>query len=156
MAVRIYYTNHEKQRYANTQGVIPANLVSLSDKRCAVRATLQAIPGENGVFAELPTIMEGRVTSIGARLVARDPSGAGAILTTVSPALDRVGAYLYAFLEDIPISTVGPPMYRRTSIRDAFYCTDKMSKPQHIYIIIPNGTGLAGTLIDVGMTVDTH
>ena len=156
MAIKIFYTHIAKERYKDASGTIPNDLVTVADGRCAARVTLQEVPGEpNMAYAELPAVMEGRVTSVSVRLVDKVPTGQ-AVLTTVSPELDINGAFMYSFIDEILPTTVGPPMYRRTCIRNGYYCTDKMNRPQKIYLIIVGGTGLVGTAADVAMIADTH
>jgi len=156
MAVRVFYTNVKKERYIDLAGVIPSDLVTVSAGRCAARVTLEAMPdGSGAVYAEIPSAMEGRVTSFALRLVSGTPSGI-LLLTTVSPLVDAVGSYLYAFCEDIMPALVGPPMYRRTNMRGTYYCTDKMNPTQKIYAIIVGAPGLEGVEADVALVVDTH
>ena len=157
MAVKIFYTNIQKDRYAESDGVVPADLVTVADGKCAARVTLNAVPGDvsGTVYAEIPAVMEGRITSFALRLNGGTPAGQ-ILLTTVSPAIDVIGAYLYVFGEEILPATIGPAMYRKTNMRGTYFCTDRLNTPQKIFAIIVGGSGLEGITADVAMLADTH
>ena len=154
MAISVNYTNILKERYPAAS---QPSLVTVYTGRCAARVILRAVPGDpsGSVYAEIPAAMEGRVTSFAMRLLSGVPAGE-ALLTTVSPLIDITGSYLYAFLDGITPTSLGPPMYRKTNIRSAFYCTDKMDTVGKIFVLIPVGTALDGVEADVALWMDVH
>jgi len=156
MSRSVVYTSRPKEHYKDSSGTILPNLVTVSGDRCAERVTLQEIPpvgggASPGVFAAVSCALEGKVTSIAIRLLDSTPAGQ-AMLRTVSPAADVTGAFMYTFLEGIMPAAAGVPMYRKTEIHAAYYCTDKMPQPGKIYVMILGGAGLAGVSADVAVT----
>ena len=67
--------------------------------------------------------------------------------------IDYEAAFLYAVLDNIPLTTVGPVMWRQTNINSVAYSTNQVD-PETLYLILLGGP--AGmTTADVTMTVLT-
>jgi len=160
MSNRVIHTRQDIRSYSAEGQAAP--LVTVAEGHCAARVTFNAILPTNaalGVFAEVPSVLAGNLTSIAIRLLDRAPTGQ-AMVTPVSPRANEdgtaMGAFMSVFLEGIMPTTVGPPMYRRTEVCSAYYNTSLSDEPGKLYVLITGGTNLAGAVADVILTVVSH
>jgi hypothetical protein len=152
MAVAVFTTRDEKSKY---EASVQPSLVSVSKTDCAARVQFREIPARPGSFyAEIQAAaQEGCLTSFSLHLQTGVPAGQ-LLLTTVSPLLDVIGAYMAVFVDDIAPTTIGPAMFRKTGDYDAYFCVDKRDSRKSIYIMTEGISGLEGVTADVLMTVN--
>jgi len=130
----------------------------ISDGTCTHRVKFEKIPNGAGVYAMLPAPHEGHIRSLammpGALAGGVPPSATGSLfVSTVNPGVDYEAFFLYAVLDDVPLTAAGPKMWRKTAIANAAYSTLQVD-PGMLYLAVLDGPpDLA--LADVTMTVVT-
>jgi len=145
---------------------VPSNYKSVTDLgarkitsgTCTHRVKFEPIPNGPGVYAIIPSPNEGHIRSFammpGALPAATPPVATGNVfVSTVNPTMDYDAFFLYAVLDDIPLTTIGPKMWRKTSICNAAYSTLQVDQGTLYLVVLDGPPGF--DLADVTMTVVT-
>ena len=133
--------------------ILKLNPPKINETRYAHRVRFAAV-GEKGagLYAEVPAPNEGMLHSLAVMPIAIPPSG-DLIVSTINPTFHYDAFFLYAILDEIPITTKGTKVWRKTEIHGAAYSTIQANLGK-LYLMILNGpTG--EFLADIAITAKT-
>ena len=133
--------------------VLDLGAINLSHGTFAHRVEFQPIPGKTGVYAILPSPESGYIRSFAMLPDGVAPSG-NVFVSTVNPTVSYEGAFLYTVLDNIPVTTTGPAMWRKTDIYNAAYATAQLDNGMLYLMVLGGPAGLAA--VDVTMTIDAE
>jgi hypothetical protein len=105
-----------------------------------------------GLYAKVPVPNEGRLCSVAVQLDGEAPVG-DLYLSTVDPTFHYDGFFLYVILDNIPVPSGGPQLWRRTAIHGAAYSTNQGTQG-FLYLVILGGPTTA-VRADIALTVET-
>ena len=134
-----------------------SDLLKLTKTKYAHRVQFKPIGSNPGIYASVPAPLVGRLGSVSVLLNGAAASGT-LLITTVDPTVSYPGAFLHVVCEDIPIATVGPSMWRKTEIGNAFWSTVQANHG-FLYFIVLDGPAIApGAVLpaDVAITAITE
>jgi hypothetical protein len=149
---------HTKTVPAHYKSVTDLGARKIANGSYTHRVKWENIPNGAGVYAQLPSPHEGHIRSFammpGTLAGGTPPVATGSLFVSpVNPAVDYEAFFLYAVLDDVPLTTTGPKMWRKTSIANAAYSTLQV-EPGMLYLAVLDGPPDL-VLADVTMTVVT-
>lgn len=106
-----------------------------------------------GLVAKVPVPNEGRLRSIAVQ-PAGGPASGDLLLSIVDPACHYDAFFLYAVLEDVPLTVRGPVMWRRTDIHGAAYSSNQGTQGFLYLLILDGPTEIMNA--DIALTVETN
>jgi hypothetical protein len=139
----------------NNRAIIDLGARRISNNTFTHRVAFEPIPGQTGLYAVLDSPGEGYLRSFammaGADQDATLPPASGSLLVTpMNPTVDYEAAFLYAVLDHVPLTTVGPLMWRQTDISNAAFSTNQLDQGRLYLILLGAPAGFR--LADVTMT----
>ena len=105
-----------------------------------------------GLYAPVPVPNEGLIHSLAVKLQDMDPTG-HLFLSLIDPTFHYENFFLYAILDEIPVTTIGPKLWRKVALYGAAYSTIQANQGM-LYLLILNGP-TADILADVAITART-
>lgn len=105
-----------------------------------------------GLYAAVPVANEGMIHSLAVLPTDVAPSGE-LIVSPINPTFHYDAFFLYALLDNIPITTKGTKLWRKTEIHGAAFSTAQANQG-HLYLLILGGPD-AELTADVAITAKT-
>ena len=124
----------------------------ISKERHAHRIVFKPLANKPGLIAKVQVPNEGHIKSLALKLDGANASGE-LYLSVADPTFDYDSFFLYTVLDNVPITTTGPKMWRKTGIHGVSYSSNQGTQG-YLFLLILNGPD-AELRADIALTVQT-